>query len=380
MNYRILLAVPVIIATACTRDNMEPTRPSAADRTNSSAASAVVGNVYTLTNAASGNAVLSFGRYADGTLAPADTFATTGNGTGGGLGSQGAVVLSQDGQQLFAVDAGSNQVTSFRVTSTGLVRASTVSSGGTLPISVTEHGGLLYVLNAGGAGNIAGFRVDGNANLAPLAESKRNLGGTAVDPAEVSFSPDGGMLVVTEKAVNRIATYIVGVSGTPSAAIVNNSAGQTPFGFSFDSRGTMVVSEAFGGAPGLSAASSYRINANGTLQVLSASVPTHQTSACWAVVTNSGLFAYLSNTGSGTVSGYNVHDRRLTLLDASGLTGSTGPGTADAALAGNSQFLYTRNGGDKSISAFQVNNGTGALTSLSGVAGLPAGSVGLAAR
>src|SRR5207244_5302396 len=41
-------------------------------------------SVYTITNAASGNAVLAFHRAANGALTPAGTFPTGGTGTGGG--------------------------------------------------------------------------------------------------------------------------------------------------------------------------------------------------------------------------------------------------------------------------------------------------------
>ena len=61
------------------------------------------GAVYTLTNSAVGNAVLAFSRAADGTLTPQGTYATGGLGSGAALGSQGAVILSDNGRQLFAV-------------------------------------------------------------------------------------------------------------------------------------------------------------------------------------------------------------------------------------------------------------------------------------
>jgi hypothetical protein len=64
------------------------------------------GTVYVLTNAAAGNAVVVFERVADGTLMQAGAVPTGGKGTGSGLGSQGALVLSDNGHWLFAVNAG----------------------------------------------------------------------------------------------------------------------------------------------------------------------------------------------------------------------------------------------------------------------------------
>src|SRR6059036_2247225 len=131
--------------------------------------------VYTLTNQVAGNAVAVFARAADGTLTPAGTFATGGAGTGAGLGSQGAVTLSSDGRLVFAVNAGSNDVSVFRVGPQGLSLLSRTPSGGLLPISVTGSRNFVYVLNAGGAGNITGFRIDNAGALTPVAGSTQAL-------------------------------------------------------------------------------------------------------------------------------------------------------------------------------------------------------------
>ena len=73
--------------------------------------------------------------------------------------------------------------------------------------------------------------------LVPLPGSSRPLSTAAPGPAQVEFSPSGTFLVVTEKGTNQIVTYRVrhGYAGTPNA---QGSAGQTPFGFAFDKRGT----------------------------------------------------------------------------------------------------------------------------------------------
>src|SRR5437879_10058790 len=166
--------------------------------------------VYTLTNQVAGNAVAVFNRSADGTLTAAGTIATGGTGTGAGLGSQGAVALSDDGRRLFAVNAGSNDVSVFDIGPAGLALASRTASGGTLPISLTVHGNVLYVLNAGGNGNISGFTLGSSGALTPIAGATLALSGSNVGPAEVQFSPDGNRLVVTEKNTNRLDLYEIG--------------------------------------------------------------------------------------------------------------------------------------------------------------------------
>ncbi len=339
------------------------------------------GALYTLTNGASGNAVLAFDRGADGTISPAGSFATGGLGTGSGLGSQGALVLSGNGKWLYAVNAGSNEISAFAVRKDGLALVSKVGSGGTGPISLTVTHHLLYVLNAGDgttAGNIAGFSVGPHGELAALAGSSRPLSGASVGPAQIQFSPGGRALVVTEKGTNSIDTYIVAEDGLASGPSVQASVGTTPFGFDFDQRGHLIVSDAFGGAPGASALSSYSLSAAGALGTITPLAPDGQTAACWVVTTKNGRYAYTTNTGSASVSSYAIdHDGSLSLL--SPVAGTTGAAPTDAALARNSRYLYTVNSGAHTISAFAVDE-DGSLAPIAGVGGLPAGAVGLAAE
>ncbi|HEX9377483.1 MAG TPA: beta-propeller fold lactonase family protein [Actinomycetota bacterium] len=340
------------------------------------------GAVYVLTNQSAGNAVQVYERAPDGSLAFSGAFPTTGTGTGAGLGSQGALVLK--GTRLFAVDAGSNQISDLSVGGGGLTLShlDTVGSGGVTPISVTVKGTLLYVLNAGdgsNAGNITGFRIRDDGRLHAIPGSTRPLSADSAGPAQVQFSPNGGLLIVTEKATNLIDTYTVSASGLASGPTTHPSAGQTPFGF--DVRGKrLFVSEAFGGAQDASAMSSYHIGDGGALHVISASVPTTETAACWVVVTTNGRYAYATNTGSASVSGYRVRPNgAVRLLDADGTTGNTGGAPIDAAVSAGSEFLYTNDSAGHDISAFRIHR-DGSLTPVAGASGLPAGAVGLAAR
>jgi 6-phosphogluconolactonase len=293
---------------------------------------APVGAVYTMSNAADSNAVLIFERSFDGRLRAAGAVPTGGTGSGGGLGNQGGVVLSDDERWLLAVNAGSADISVFQVQRRGLRLVSRTPSGGTRPISVTIHRRLVYVLNAG-SDSITGFRLSRQGTLEPLAGSTRPLSGAAVDPAQIELSPGGDLLVVTEKATNQIVTYEVDREGLPGDPQVQPSAGQTPFGFAFGRRDQLFVSEAFGGAPDQSAVSSYEANGE------------------------------------------------LTILNANGRTGITGTGSTpiDMALSRSGHFLYTLNSGTHTIGAFLVTH-SGALIRLAFTGGLPSAANGLAAR
>lgn len=330
--------------------------------------------VYTITNAASSNAVAVYARAANGTLSPAVTYPTGGTGTGNGLGSQGGVALSEDGRLLFAVNAGSNDVSVFHVSTSGLMLGTRFPSGGIQPTSLTVRDNLIYVLNAGGNGNITGFRLTRGAGITPIAGSTQALSGTSTAPAQVSFSPDGRQLVVSERATNLLDVYPVDRNGVAGALRSHPSAGGTPFGFAFRYDNTLFVSEA--AAPG--SASSYDLNRSGKLRLVSGAIATHQGAPCWAVVTEDGRFGYTGN-GAGSVSGFSIaRDGSISLLNVDGATAVINTGVNDIALSNNSRYLYVLGtGATPELHAYRVQR-DGQLQAL-GAQALPAGARGLVA-
>jgi 6-phosphogluconolactonase (cycloisomerase 2 family) len=306
-------------------------------------AMADTGAVYTQTNSATGNAVHRLARGQDGSLTPIATYRTGGNGTGATLQSQGAVALSDDGRVLLAVDAGTNDVASFRVTRSGhLTLMDRLPSGGITPVSVDIAGGAAYVLNRadGGAPNVTTFDVDGRGRIRPRDITPLAAG--AGGAAQVSVAPDGRSLVVTERTTNRIETFPLRF-GRLGAPTVTASVGEVPFGFAFSPRGDLIVSEA-----GASTVSSYR---NG--RVSTGSLPVGQGAACWVAVDPRGRFAYTGNA-TGSVSGFEINrDGTLRALNADGLT-ATSPRPNDLAFAGDN--LYVINSFTGSITAYKQRN------------------------
>ena len=227
----LLLSFPLILllALAVSGAAAQAESPAAAPGSN-------IGKVFVMTNDAAGNAVQAFSRADDGSLSPAGTYPTGGLGSGSGLGSQGALILSHNNRYLFVVNAGSNEISSFRVRGDELVWADTVSSNGEKPISLTFDGRRLYVLNAGGSGNVTGFKVQPNGALVPIPGATQYLSnngvGAAPGPAQVSFTPNGRQLVVSEKGSNQLVTYNVTSDGL-EPGVAHASNGQTPFGFDF---------------------------------------------------------------------------------------------------------------------------------------------------
>jgi 6-phosphogluconolactonase len=338
------------------------------------------GKVFTSTNATAGNEVLVYASGPGGALRLATRLSTQGIGTGSGLGNQGAVTLSQDGRHLFVVNAGSDTLATFRIRRNGLQLTSVVDAGGLRPVSVAEHEGLVVVLNAGGATGIAGFR-NRHGVLEPVAGATQPLSAaSSTAPAQVSFGEDGRVLIVTEKATNKLSTYRVRGDGSIDAPLVTASSGMTPFGFAVDRRGTVLVSEAFGGAPGASALSSYTFANAGSVQpqLVSASVGSGQAAACWVVVTPNGRHAYVTNTASGNISSYAIGRNGSAAL-AQTIAATTDAGPIDAAIAPGGRTLFVLNGSGRSIQSFGIGR-DGQLSGQGRVGDLLAGANGLAAN
>jgi 6-phosphogluconolactonase (cycloisomerase 2 family) len=339
------------------------------------------GEVYVLSNQASGNSVLVYARSSNGSLTAGGSFPTGGNGTGSGLGSQGSVILHEyaGNSYLFAVNAGSNDVTVFRVDGGTLSQVDKVSSHGTMPISLTVHEALLYVLNGGGTGNISGFHINADGHLTYLENSTKSLSSDNAGPAQIQFNNAGTQLVVTEKNTNRISTYSVDNTGLASDVISHPAVGITPFGFGFDNHDQLIVTDAFNGAAGQSAVTSFSLSSTGNLSLIDGPEGTKQTSACWLAIANNGKYCYSTNTGSASITGFSIQNGALELLNANGVTATTGTTPIDVSLTNNSKFLYNVNSTSHSISMFRVNE-DGSLDALGNLSGLPESAVGIAAK
>jgi 6-phosphogluconolactonase len=320
----------------------------------------LAGAVYTMTNAED-NAVVVFDRDGSGHLTEVGTVATGGSGSGDGLdplASQAALVLTEDSQWLLAVNAGSDEISVFRVRDNGLQLTDKVGSGGPFPTSLTVDHGLVYVLNAGDPANVSGFYLTRRGRLVPIPDSTRSLGSGAF--SQVGFDPSGSKLVVTDRMDHEILVYPVGRRGRPAMMPVTSlSSGLGPFAVIFDHRGHLLVAEAGSGA-----VSSYRILGNGALQVISPSVANGQSATCW-IAGNQRGDVFTANTGSQNLSAYDVavKDGSVVLLDD---TAGFANRPIDMAITANGQFLYALDPADGAVHGWRIDRQDG-LTDLGAV-------------
>ncbi len=332
--------------------------------------------LYTESNAAAGNQILAYEIMNNGTLTSKGTTASGGTGTGSPLGSQGALAISADHQWLFAVNAGSNSLSSFKINKDGsLDLTSTVNSKGNVPVSLTVHDNMLYVLNRG-SDNIHGFWVSKNGKLTQIEGSTRPLSGTGVDAPQISFSPKGDLLLVTEKATNIIGSFKVRKNTPAGFGKFNPSVGNTPFGFDFARGHFMIVSNAEMGGAHVGTATSYFIFPNQNIRDINGARDNYQSAPCWVAATKYGRFAYITNTATNNISSYYIAPwGGLYLVEGDAAT--TGAGPLDIVVASNNYYVYSLNSGGHNITGF-YRKFFGRLGSNGSVENLPAGTTGLA--
>jgi DNA-binding beta-propeller fold protein YncE len=237
-----------------------------------------------------------------------------------------------------------------------------VSSGGPFPVSIAVSGSLAYVLDAGLAGYVHGYRI-ADGELVPLPKSTRSLGLSNSNPpfflsspGEVGFTPAGTQLVVTTKLNGLVDIFSVNPAGRLSGQPAKDPVPGAPFSFAFDPAGRLALVTA--ALTPASTLGTFTINADGTLTTVGAPVSDGQTAACWVAAARG--FDYLADTGSGTISQYSIDSSgTVTLVNstaASGIAGAT-----DMTVAGGGAFLYDQAGLGSSVEAYSVGSG-GSLT------------------
>jgi 6-phosphogluconolactonase len=338
---------------------------------------ASAGAVYVQTNVAP-NEVIAFRRADDGSLDLIGSVATGGDGDGTPhLQSQGSVALTRDGQYLLVTNAASDDLSVFSVAADGSIELRERVHTGSAPRSVDERDGLVVVLNTGEPG-LASFRVRAEG-IEPVEGGDQALDTSDADPAQVAFSPDGSMVVITQRGTDSIVTYEVASDGTFGASSEVASEGPTPYGFSFTSGGTLIVTEAFGAQKGAAAASSYTI-VDGSLVARTSSVGNGRSEICWAVITPDDRFAFTTNFADGAVSRYAIAaDGSLSLEDATaGIAVEGKPGLRDEDLSSDGRFLYAIDADGGRIYGWSVE-ADGALETVGSWEGVPETVAGLAA-
>lgn len=341
--------------------------------------------LYTESNATSQNEILCYKQHSNGSLTLESTTASGGTGVGifNGLGldGQGALALSSNKKWLFAVNAGTNSISSFEVHNDGsLTLAHTIGSGGVAPVSLCIKHHTLYVVNSTSS-NICGYMIGAGGTMTAIIGSNLTLSNPMADPAQIGFSPNGHYLYVTEKATDMISSYMVDAAGLATWDQAMSSTGVTPFGFCFARDNYMVVSNANApmmmAVPNGSSCTSYGGTNQGNLMAQNGAVANNQTAACWVATTTYGRYVYDTNTASDNISSYYVSPwGSLYLIHSS--AASTGVAPKDICVAPNNYYVYALNTGSSTIGGFR-RAFLGDLDAIGITPGLPEFATGLVA-
>ena len=150
--------------------------------------------LFTMTNSPLENSLVAYIRRSNGTLDFHSSFSTGGKGGATGLAtdplaSQSSIIVHQ-GKCIFLVNAGSDNISSYRISGKTLVKVGLIGSGGTFPVSLAARGTSLFVLNAGGRGAISGYNINSTCGLTEkLTSSIRDLNQGQTNPPSSSLRP-----------------------------------------------------------------------------------------------------------------------------------------------------------------------------------------------
>lgn len=321
------------------------------------------GAVYTMTNAPDDNRIVVFNRDEHGLLTKAGTVSTGGRGSGGGLdplASQGSLVLADAGKWLLAVNAGSNDISVFRITEDGIELKDRTGSGGSFPVSVAVSDNTVYVLNNGMPANITGFKLNHRGQLTPLPDSTRALGDGSF--GQVAFDAQRKALVITDKANNRLLVYRIHAHGVPATTpVALPSAGNIPFGVAFDKQNHLLVVEA-----GSNAVSSYDFMRDGTLKAITASAANGQSATCWIAVNQRGDII-TTNPGTHSLSTFHVDAQTGTVTLRNGTAG-IGDRPLDIDISRDGRFVYAVDPTNSGVAMFRIER-DGSLIGMGSVDG-----------
>jgi 6-phosphogluconolactonase (cycloisomerase 2 family) len=327
--------------------------------------------LYSANNNPAGNAVVWFRRAANGTISQKGTVKTGGKGIAAQQpfgfpieDSSGSIALTNDGKLLFVPNAGDNTISAFQITAKGPKLVDRVTSGGILPVSLTVHNNMLYILNEL-SGTIFGYRFSKTGFLTPIVNSERALStvGNLGVAAQIGFDPSGKTLVVSLRGLpapkGTIDTFRVNGDGSTGPAVPITADDANPFGFAFAGERLIISNVGFVATPpGVmpnpvdptqfnGTTSSY--NLSGTRLTLNNTASSNGRAACWVVISKDKKFAFVVNTlsgsvpetgsGKGSIARYSIgSDGKLTLLGNTDTTPGGFPG--DESLSSDGKFLY----------------------------------------
>src|SRR6266404_218123 len=334
--------------------------------------------VYTIANPEGPNAIAAYERNPEtGELIFLGVYPTGGRGAGRLVDSQSPLVASADGRLLFAINAGSDDISVLATREDGSLEpvGPPVPSRGVAPASLALGNNFLFVANKGDAvnpPNYSSFVVDERDGM--LTRIKRRIILAIGDnPTHVVLNREGTTLIGVRFGSGGIDSFLVSPRGKlAQIASLNNQRG--PFAAVFDPVAGDQVLVADARLPG---AALYRVSSDGSLSARAAVSNAPERAACWIVAHPDGSRVWVSNTGTNSLSLYAIGAGGALSLEGTHSTAAFGRTPFEIALDSGGDFLYQLNigAGRPNIHALRLTGGTtdAGLVDV-GATDLPAGS------
>lgn len=295
--------------------------------------------VYIITNPDGPNAVAAYARNPKtGKLKFIASYPTGGDGSNFVLGvSEDSLVT--DGSYLYAVNAGSNNISTLAIQRNGALQlvGSPVSSGGLSPVSLAVRKGLLYVANQGDAdtpANLTGFTIE-NGSLTPLNDSTVQLNFNDA-PGDILFNKAGNILIGTRVGGSIIDSYQVNSNGRLSR-VTRLVRQPGAFGAAFSPVADQQLLVTFGaGATNMS----YLVSDEGQISPISTAIEAEAGDPCWVVFSQDGTYAWIDSFLTNILSLYKVDANGALNFVSRDNTTDVGLFSADIALSSDDKYLY----------------------------------------
>ena len=329
--------------------------------------------VYIETNdsAVGQNAILAYRRTADGTITALSGSPFPLGGTGGGASrdTDQNVMVSPDHTLLFAVNSGSGTVSVMRIQADGSLLpapGSPFASGGITPVSVGIAGSRLYVVNTSGDSalgippNYTGFAINADGSLTPIPGSTQNTD-YGDGPTQALTTPRGDFLFGADFSGSKLRAYRINPSGTLQQASNSPLAAPNPLGIMVHPTQPIL----YAGLPFRAQLGVYACDGTGTLTPVT-TARNSGSAICWLAITRDGRNLYSTNTGSDSVSWYDLTNP-LAPVERQNLHLKGGGGPYQVAANPSGSYLYVVNqtfgGGlkDNALHTFRIDAG-GSLT------------------
>jgi 6-phosphogluconolactonase (cycloisomerase 2 family) len=287
-------------------------------------------------------------------------------GSGGGGGGTGTASGSFTRVALVPNRA-DNTVSIFLVDdANGRLRPRGYVVSGTTPRAVAVHpsGRFFYTIN-GGSNNISAYALS-STGLATAVTGSPFTPSNANDPTAVVVSPDGQFLFVASRVSNNVSVLSINaVTGalTEISSVLNSLLPATgPTAIAVHPSGNLIFVTNNANNPLLSGTLSVFIHSAGLLTPVTGSPYSLLRDPQSLASNEAGTVVYVANKGSDRISAFSADQITgvLTLFDTEVLPGTAPSGVA---VGPGGQFLYVANSGTGTISWIPIDPVTGALVS-----------------